>query len=539
MTEWWRDAVFYQIYVRSFADSNGDGIGDLAGIESRLDYLAGLGVDALWLTPFYRSPMADHGYDVANPRDVDPSFGDLSAFDRLIASAHQRGIKVTVDIVPNHVSSEHPWFVQAVRAGAGSQERSRFIFRNGRGEHGELPPNNWPSIFGGPAWTRVVEPDGTPGQWYLHLFAPEQPDVNWDNFEVAGDLQRTLRFWLNRGVDGFRVDVAHGMAKPMDLPDLPDHRLLKAYHGDPRPMMDNDAVHEIHRMIRSVLDEYPGAMAVGEVWVGDHERRRRYVRRDELQLAFDFSLAEATWEVNPLQEAIESGLASVTGTLAPPCWVLSNHDIERHVTRYGGGAIGTRRARAAALVQLALPGVAYLYQGDELGLPNVDLPDWALRDPIWERSGHAVRGRDGCRVPLPWQGTVPPLGFSDVTVETGNTEIATTEPWLPMPESWSELTVERQAADPDSVLTLYRDALRLRRKLPTMRGGFHWLNAPDGCLAFARKGGLTCVVNTSDHAVSLPVSNVEIALFSQPLTSADGEMLTHNLLPGNSAVWLM
>ncbi|HEY2985050.1 MAG TPA: alpha-amylase family glycosyl hydrolase, partial [Jatrophihabitantaceae bacterium] len=346
---WWRNTVFYQIYPRSFADGNGDGIGDLIGVRERLDYLVELGVEALWLSPFFRSPMADGGYDVADPCDVDPMFGTLADFDALVAAAHERRLRVTVDIVPNHFSDQHVWFQAALGAGPGSPERERFIFREGRGES---PPNNWPSVFGGPAWSRV--PDG---QWYLHLFAPEQPDLNWANPEVPAEFERILRFWLDRGVDGFRVDVAHGMAKPAGLPDV-DLSKLPARHEGPMPSLtdlrwDRDGVHDHLRMFRRVLDSYPGdRMAVGEAWVPDDERLARYVRPDELNLAFNFRLVQARWGADTFQDAINSSLSAMARVGAPCTWVLSNHDVVRHVTRYGGGALGLARGRAAALVQL-------------------------------------------------------------------------------------------------------------------------------------------------------------------------------------------
>jgi alpha-glucosidase len=513
--EWWRSAVFYQVYVRSFADGNGDGVGDLAGIRSRLPYLADLGVDALWITPFYPSPMADHGYDVADPRDVEPLFGDLAGFDALLADAHAAGLRVTIDLVPNHTSHLHEWFRAALASGPGSPERARYLFREGRGPDGAEPPNNWPSVFGGPAWTRL--PDG---QWYLHLFAPEQPDLDHAHPEVAADLDRTLRFWLDRGVDGFRIDVAHGMAKPAGLPDMvpaEDTGLLDD-HGPGDLRFDQDGVHAVHRRIRSVLDEYPGAMAIGEVWVFDDERQAAYLRPDELQLAFNFRLLTAGWSAEELCSAVEHSLAAVAGTPAPACWVLSNHDRPRHVTRYGGGATGTRRARAAALLQLALPGVAYVYNGDELGLPDVELPDEVLQDPVWERSGHTQRGRDACRVPLPWAGSAPPYGFS-----------TTADTWLPMPDGWGPLTVAAQTADAGSMLSLYRSALALRRSSPAFAGeGLQWLPAPDGCLAFRRPGGLVCLLNASAADVPLPEGRVLLA-------SAD---VGNGALPRDAAVWL-
>ncbi|CAN5380621.1 glycoside hydrolase family 13 protein [soil metagenome] len=511
--DWWRTAVFYQVYIRSFADGDGDGVGDLPGLRSRLPYLKALGVDGLWITPFYPSPMADHGYDVADPRGVDPRFGALSDLDGLVADAHRFGLRVTIDLVPNHVSDRHPWF-QAALGAPDSPQRQLFHFRAGTGADGSDPPNNWPSVFGGPAWTRVAD-----GQWYLHLFAAEQPDLNWAHPEVIADLDTTMRFWLDRGVDGFRIDVGHGMAKPPGLPDMADPTqgglLANAGAGDPR--FDDDGVHEIHRGIRRTLEDYPGRMAVGELWVRDDERLARYIRPDELHLAFNFRLLEADWEPGQLRAAVEHSLHAVAGTGSPPCWVLSNHDRERHVTRYGDGARGHRRARAAALLQLGLPGVAYLYNGDELGLPNVDLPDAALQDPVWERSGRTERGRDGERVPLPWGGTRPPYEFS-----TGRST------WLPMPADWAGLTVQAQLADPDSMLCLYRRGLELRRDHPALSGsGLTWYDGPPGTLAFTRPGGLRFLLNASDRAVPLPAG--EVLVSSGPL---DGR------LPQDTAVWL-
>jgi alpha-glucosidase len=514
--DWWRDAVYYQVYIRSFADGDGNGVGDLAGIRGRLPYLAGLGVEALWITPFYPSPMHDHGYDVADPRDVEPTFGDLDAFDALLADAHAHGIRITIDLVPNHTSSDRDWFQDALAAGSGSPERARYLFRDGRGPGGSEPPNNWPSVFGGPAWTRV--PDG---QWYLHLFAPEQPDLDVTNPEVLADLEATMRFWLDRGVDGFRIDVAHGMAKPAGLPDMVptgDTGLL-ADHGAGDLRFDQDGVHAVHRFIRSVLDDYPARTAVGEVWVSDDERLSRYIAPDELPLVFNFRLVTAGWSAEALRSAVDSSLATVAGTPAPACWVLSNHDVQRHVTRYGDGTLGVRRARAAALLQLALPGAVYLYNGDELGLPNVDLPDEVLQDPVWERSGRTRRGRDGCRVPMPWSGTAAPYGFSTTAVT-----------WLPMPPDWSSLTVEAQSADPGSMLSLYRAALALRASSAALTGeGLQWLPAPEGCLAFRRPGGLVCLVNLSGAPVPLPEGRVLLA--SAPV---DG-----GAVPGDAAVWLV
>lgn len=514
MAEWWTNAVFYQIYPKSFADSNGDGFGDLPGVTAHIDHLSDLGIDALWLSPFYRSPMADGGYDVADPCDVDPMFGTLEDFLELERAAGSHGIKLTVDIVPNHLSEQHAWFGEALAAHPGSPERDRFIFRDGRGPDGSEPPNNWPSIFGGPAWTRTRD-----GQWYLHIFAPEQPDVNWRNPEVREYFADVVRFWMDRGADGLRIDVAHGMAKPDGLPDMD----LTDYRGphtqlDDDLRFDNEGVHEYHRMFRQVLDEYHDRMAVGEVWVDDDRRLARYVRRDELHLVFNFELVGAHWDAESYQGAIDRSIVAMREVDAPCTWVLSNHDVKRVATRYGGGERGVRRARAAALIQLSLPGAAYIYNGDELGLENVDLPDDALQDPTWERSNHTRRGRDGERVPLPWYGEEPPYGFSD-----------SPKTWLPMPDGWSELTVEHQASDPDSTLAMYAKALGLRRSTKALLSpDFLWQRAPSGCLAYRRGESLVVAANLGDEPVEMPPGDV--LLSSGPLT--DGT------LPANTTVWL-
>lgn len=514
---WWCDAVFYQVYPRSFADSNGDGVGDLDGLTAHLDHLKQLGVDAIWINPVTVSPMADHGYDVADPRDIDPLFGGLAAFERLIAAAHQHGIKVTMDVVPNHSSSAHPWFAAALAAGPGGAARERYFFRDGAGPEGMLPPNNWESVFGGPAWTRVIEPDGSPGQWYLHLFDAEQPDLNWDHPDVFDDFEKTLRFWLERGVDGFRIDVAHGMAKPADLPDTPgDSEVLR--HTDDDPRFDHPNVHAIHRDIRAVVDDYPGAVTVGEVWVRDNARWADYLRPDELHLGFNFRLTQTGFDAADIRDAVDNSLAAVALQGATPTWTLANHDVGREVSRYGDGAIGLRRARAMAMLMLALPGAAFLYNGQELGLPDVELPDEVLQDPTWERSGHTERGRDRCRVPIPWSGDAPPFGFS-----------TSADTWLPMPPEWSALTVEKQRADPDSMMSFFRRALELRRERSEFGGtGIEWLPAPRRALILRRPGGLVCALNAGKRAIKLPRGRLILA--SAPV-SADR-------LPPDSAAWL-
>ncbi|GAA2209173.1 glycoside hydrolase family 13 protein [Nonomuraea monospora] len=482
MTAWWRDAAIYQVYVRSFADGNGDGVGDLIGVRDRLPYLADLGVDAIWLTPFYTSPMADFGYDVADYRDVDPLFGSLADAKSLIDEAHDHGLRVIVDVVPNHTSSAHPWFQQALRG----ERRDRYIFRD--------RPNDWESIFGGPAWTQVED-----GQWYLHLFDPSQPDLDWNSEEVRGEFLSILRFWLDLGVDGFRVDVAHGMVKPDGLPDIGRGNQARMVGREPVPFFDNDGVHEIHRSWRAVLDSYPGErIGVAEAWAPTPERLARYVRPDELHQAFNFHYLFAPWDAAELRTVIDSSLATAGSVGAPTTWVLSNHDVKRHVTRYGSLA----RARAAALLTLALPGSAYVYNGEELGLPEVlDLPAELCQDP--QRLRDPDSGRDGCRVPMPW------------TFDGG-----WNDPWLPIPGSWGELSVQAQHGVPGSTLELYRQALRLRKQLD---GELVWRDSPEGTLVFSR-GGFVCAVNLTATAVDFGV---------------EGELLIASDVPGaaDSAAW--
>lgn len=517
---WWSDALFYQVYPRSFRDSNGDGVGDLDGVTAGLGYLEALGVDAIWLNPVMVSPMADNGYDVADPRDVDPLFGDIAALDRLTAAAHDLGMKVTMDLVPNHTSSAHPWFQAALAASPGSRQRERYIFRDGTGPGGSEPPNNWLSVFGGPAWTRVTEADGNPGQWYLHLFDAEQPDLNWENPEVFDDLERTLRFWLDRGIDGFRIDVAHGMAKPPGLPDMKivgREMLLAEMDDDPR--FNNDGVHEIHRQIRRVFDDYPESVAIGEVWVYDNEQFARYVRPDELHLGFNFRLLRAAFDAADIRHAIENSMAAAELVDAAPTWTLANHDVDRVPTRYGGGTVGLARAKAMALVMLALPGPVFIYNGEELGLPNAALPDEALRDPVWERSGRTRRGRDGSRIPMPWEGETPPFGFSD-----------NPDTWLPIPPEWSALTVEKQLADPDSTLAFFRRAFELRLQRAEFDGStVEWLDSPADSLVFHRTGGLVCVLNAGSRPIPLPEGKVLLA-------SAE---VSDGVLRPDSAAWLV
>ncbi len=542
--EWWRRAVVYQVYIRSFADGDGDGVGDIAGIRSRLPYLRGLGVDGIWITPWYPSPMADGGYDVADYRDIDPLFGSLDDATGLLEDAHRLGIRVLIDLVPNHTSDRHPWFRRALAEPPGSRARARYIFRDGRGPDGGLPPNGWTSAFGGPAWTRIAEPDGRPGQWYLHLFAPEQPDLDWANAEVREEFESILRFWFDRGIDGIRIDVAHAMVKDPALPDLPPEvtagvARLEGQH----PHWDQPGVHEIHRTWRALADGYePRRVLMGEVGVEDPERLSHYLRPTQLHTAFNFPFMAARWDAPELRSVIDTTLDTHRRVGAAPTWVLSNHDATRHLTRLGRPytgirrrelddiqpvdlALGARRARAAALLLLALPGSAYLYQGEELGLWEVeDIPEELLRDPLWERSGHEVRGRDGCRVPMPWSGATPPFGFGP----PGST------PWLPQPAAWSRLTAEAEESDAGSMLQLYRAALRLRRHHAGFGGEtLRWLPSPAGTLLFERGDGCFCAVNLS--ATRMPVPAGRTTLLSSEPASADGS--SRDDLAVDAAAW--
>ncbi|MDT4977658.1 MAG: alpha-glucosidase [Pseudonocardiales bacterium] len=537
--EWWRQAAIYQVYVRSFADGNGDGVGDLRGVRDRLDYLRGLGVDAIWLNPWYPSPMAGGGYDIADYRDIDPVFGTLAEAEALITEAHTSGIRVIIDIVPNHCSAEHPWFQAALAATPGSPERARFWFRPGRGRDGELPPNNWISRFGGPAWTRVTEASGQPGEWYLHLFAPGQPDFNWTDPAVHAEFLDVLRFWMDRGADGIRIDSAAILVKDLTLADGAEP---VGPGSAERYYTDRDGIHEIYREWRRVTDAYPGGrVLIGEIRLPDHERFARYLRPDEMHSAFNFDFLRCPWDAHELRDVIDHTLAAHDPVGAPATWVLSNHDVTRHVTRYGrsdtfdvgdrqhGAALdldlGTRRARAAVLLTMALPGAVYIYQGEELGLWEVeDLADDLRRDPMFVRSSHVDPGRDGCRIPLPWSGGEPPFGFSPAA--------GADAPWLPQPQEWSRYTVEAQAYDDGSMLSLYRAVLQLRRVEPALaseRTPLDWLHARPDVLAFARGDAFACMVNLSTEPVALP-DCAAVLLASCP---TDGRSL-----PGDAAAWL-
>ena len=530
---WWRSAVVYQVYPRSFADGNGDGIGDLAGLIDRVPYLVRLGIDAVWLSPFYPSALADGGYDVDDYRDVDPRIGTLAQFDVLVAALHAEGIRIVVDIVPNHSGSGHAWFRAALAAAPGSPERARYVFRDGLGEDGSQPPSDWVSHFGGSAWTRV--PDG---QWYLHLFAPEQPDFDWSNPEVREEFHDILRFWADRGVDGFRVDVAHGLAKDLSEPLASYPRIHRDVLKDDGTdvLFDRDEVHEIFRGWRSVLDEYdPPRAAVAEAWAAP-ARLPLYARPDELGQTFEFDLVVEPWDAARFRETVENALERARAAGASSTWVLSNHDLVRHASRFGlpgstdlpawlmthGGdpvedrALGLARAKAGTLLMLALPGSAYLFQGEELGLPEVtDIPFDALEDPIWERNGRTDKGRDGARVPLPWTSSGPSFGFG-----AGGSH-------LPQPAWFADVAVERQDADPASTLNLYRAALALRAEL-RVGDGARFVDGDASVIEVVRDGGWRSVT-----------------AFGAPVTLPEGEVLLSStpigpdrVLPADATAWL-
>lgn len=588
-SDWWKQAVVYQVYPRSFRDTDGDGLGDIRGIVSKIGYLDELGVDALWLSPFYPSNLADGGYDVIDYRDVDPRLGTLADFDDLVAAAHARGMKVVVDIVPNHTSDHHPWFQEALAAGPGSPARERYIFRPGRGEHGELPPNGWKSVFGGSAWERVAD-----GSWYLHLFAREQPDLNWKHPDVRADFERTLRFWSDRGVDGFRVDVAHALAKDLDSRPLDelDQSPVQGAGSPDNPLWDRPEVHEIYRAWRRVFNEYePPRFAVAEAWVAP-EHQRYYASPDELGQVFNFQFAKAGWFADEFRGAIADGLAAAADSGSTSTWVLSNHDVPRHATRYGlpqvrsrvhhqiandwllrdgstyyeDRALGTRRARAAVLMELALPGSVYIYQGEELGLFEVaDIPWDMLEDPQARRTlhGDAIKGRDGCRVPLPWEAADAPapaawsasfgdgatgsFGFSAPLAPVGDGSAdgaparPAAAPHLPQPLWFAGFAADAEAADPSSMLALYRRAIAARAELLTATGdtSLSWMPAselgpePDQVVGFERPAAdgraLACIANLGARPVPLPAGEVVLA----SVDPVDGA------LPQDACAWVL
>jgi alpha-glucosidase len=535
---WWRDAVIYQVYPRSFKDSNGDGVGDIRGVIQGLPYLSSLGIDAIWLSPFYKTPNKDGGYDVADPRDVDPSFGTLKDAEELINEAHNFGIKVIFDIIPNHFSSDHVWFKAALASAPGSPERARFHFYDGRGVDGNEPPNNWNSLFNGAAWTRVTETDGKPGQWYLHLFDSSQPDLNWENPEVMDDFKKTLRFWLDRGVDGFRIDVAHGLAKDQILKDhrAPD-ALTRALRVDSRgmskeervsllsdmPFFDRDGVHDIYKEWRKVLDEYSGErMAVAEAYIYPTSRLTRYVRPGELHQVFNFDFLLIDWDAQAIKESITRVISELSDVGAPPTWALDNHDSPRVVSRLQDPI----KARALALITHALPGSIYIYQGEELGLPDGELQLSDRQDPAFIRSGGIDLGRDGARVPLPWKAREKNFGFTTGT------------PWLPMMDQYKKHSMDLQDEDGNSFLNLYRTSLALRKRHLGLGGDseISWHESPEGIIYFSRPNKLVVLANTTNNSIDVNIHAAAILLHqSQHGASINGSIVT---VPANTTLWL-
>jgi alpha-glucosidase len=536
-SQWWRSGVIYQIYPRSFADSNGDGLGDLKGITSRLDSLAELGIDAIWLSPFYSSPQKDAGYDVSNYVDVDPLFGTLADFDELLDKAHSLGLRVMIDLVPNHSSDQHHWFQKALASEPGSTERAFYHFKDGKGDGGQLPPNNWVSMFGGPAWTRVTEKDGKPGQWFVHLFDSSQPDLNWANPDVQSEFENILRFWLDRGVDGFRVDQPHAMAKAPGLPDHPYVEEAGAGFIEGRenpPMWFQEEVHEIFRNWRKILESYPGDRAMcGEAYVYPLSKMANWVRPDEFHQTFNFRFLDAGWDPKRLVEAINESFVAFDGVGAPSTWVLNNHDVIRHASRFGGdygratasdgvgviqpqpdAKLGLKIAKGATLFMLGLPGASYLYQGEELGLPeHTTLENKYRQDPTFARTNGQRVGRDGCRIPLPWVPEGNSSGFS----ESGKS-------WLPQPSSYKELARSIQEKNPESTLSFYKTALGLRKQLGLGEGSFGWLAGHQGPETLGyENSGVKVLYNFGVQPVDL--SSFEILISSQPLS---GKQLANN-----------
>jgi alpha-glucosidase len=531
-SEWWRSGVIYQIYPRSFADLNGDGMGDLPGITERLPKLSELGVDAVWLSPFYTSPQNDAGYDVSDYCDVDPIFGSLEHFDQLVEKAHSLGIRVMIDLVPNHTSDQHEWFQKALRAGPGSKERSYYHFKDGRGPNGELPPNNWQSMFGGPAWTRTED-----GQWYVHLFDSTQPDLNWENKAVRAEFEKILRFWLDRGVDGFRVDQPHAMGKAAGLPDHPYVKEAGAGFIEGRenpPMWFQESVHDIFRSWRKILESYPGDRAMcGEAYVLPLSFMALWVRPDEFHQTFNFRFLDAGWEKEKLVAAIDESFEAFDAVGAPSTWVLNNHDVIRHASRFGGdygratasdgigphdpqpdNKLGLVRAKGATLFMLGLPGASYLYQGEELGLPEHTTIDPEHRqDPTFYRTQGLRVGRDGCRAPLPWEQSGSTNGFSSKDLS-----------WLPQPPSYAALSRNLQEKDPASTLALYKKALRLRKELALGEGYFDWVEQSD-VLSYQNNGVL---IAHNFGKTTLPVPEGELLLSSKG----------SEVLEPNQTVWI-
>lgn len=502
---WWAEAVGYQVYVRSFADADGDGLGDLRGITDRLAHLAWLGVDTVWINPFYTSPMRDAGYDVADYCAVDPRFGTLADFDRLVTRAHELGLRVIVDVVPNHTSSDHPWF-RAARSSPDNPYRDYYVWRDPAPDGG--PPNNWASVFGGPAWTY----DEDSGQYWLHLFLPEMPDLNWANPAVADEFDAILEFWLDRGVDGFRVDVAHALLKHPEFPDLPpvagpsDDDGTGSASGfaalDHVYDFDQPATPDVYRRWRRVVEER-GAVLLGEVYLLEAAKVGRYVTEQQgLHLAFWLGPLHCRWEADALRETLRGAVTEIGEWVA---WPVGNHDRPRNATRLGGGRAGRERAMALATLMLGLPGVPFIYQGEELGLADVEVPAEAIQDPVGHRNG-PERSRDPARTPMPWE-PVEGFGFTrpDVT------------PWLPFGPRQDADTVAVQRTDPASPLQRFRALIAARKSISdltrTPARATEWLDGEGEPVIAYRRGSALVVANTLDEPTvwTLPPGRWQVA----------------------------
>ena len=525
--EWWRTAAIYEIFVRSFADGNGDGIGDIPGIISRLPYIAGLGVDAIWLTPFYPSPQADTGYDVANYCDVEPMYGTLADFDQMVEKAHALGLKVFIDIVPNHTSSQHPWFQAALKAQPGSAERNRYIFRDGKGPNGKYPPNNWESWFAAKAWEKV--PGANEKQWYLHMFSDQQPDLNWRNQEVRDEFDRILTFWLDRKIDGIRVDAPTVLIKPADFKDV---ALDPGDEEDELTPEDNlPELFPIYQHWREVLDRYGPRCAIGEVFPDTPEEGlRNFIKKAKMNQIFCFDYQKAPWYAEDVRDLIDEWLEEASEYNTTPVWVANTHDMTRQASRLGlrdldnvpegirntdrqpDRRLGDRRARAMAMLTLWLPGAVCLYYGEELGLPDdTKIRTKDLIDKIAER--------DGCRMPMPWEAKKPAFGFS-----------ATGKAWMKPPAIYAEYAVDAEENNPNSTLKLYRQLLKLRKELKLPLGEIQYLKETEDDVIVARNGSVCLAINFGDDAVKMPKGS--IIARSLPNLKEGG------MLPGGAAVWL-
>jgi alpha-glucosidase len=540
--KWWQTAVIYQIYPRSFADGDGDGIGDLRGVESRLESLQALGIDAIWFSPFFKSPQKDAGYDVSDYRSIDPLFGSNEDFDELLAKAKSLGIRIIVDLVPNHSSDQHELFQAALKAAPGSPERDMYMFRDGKGENGELAPNNWESVFGGQAWSRITEADGSLGQWYLHIFDSSQPDFNWDNPKVHEFFAGVLRFWLDKGVDGFRIDVAHGLVKAEGLPDISE-AMSQTFEYDPKnphPFWGQEGVHEIIRSWRKILDEYEDRVMCAEAWVLPLSRIAKWVRPDEYHQTFNFGYLESPWEKLALVKVVSESLEAFGHVGGISTWVLSNHDVIRHASRYGfdklppqGVGIGPDNdqpdeqrgqliARAATAFMLGLPGSAYLFQGEELGLPeHTTLEGKYRQDPSFFRTNGERVGRDGCRVPLPWEAEAgKSFGFN-----------TTGESWLPAPASYKKYSRDVQEGVEGSTLELYKQLIAMRKHYSLGSGEFRFAPEYENETSLAYLNDQVLVISNFGPApVSIPWGEI--------LASSQVGLISEGNLEANQTVWI-